>query len=69
MQEAVLDARILLFAVLLTFASALIFGLAPAVRAGSIAPLRKFRTVGRGWTASQRLMAVQIGLSVVLLSG
>lgn len=68
-QTAALDGRVLLFAIALTFLSALLFGLFPAMRAGSMTALRGARSIGRGWQVNQMIMAVQIGLSVVLLSG
>ena len=68
-QDASLDVRVLAFALGLTFVSAVLFGMAPALRAASLTTLRGARTVGHGWRVSQSLMAVQIGLSVVLLSG
>lgn len=68
-QDAGLDARVLTFALGLTLLSALLFGMVPALRAGSAIGLRGVRAVGRGWRVSQALVAVQVGLSMVLLSG
>lgn len=68
-QDAGLDARVLGFALGLTFLSALVFGMAPALRAASMTTLLGGRSVGRGWRIWQSLVAVQIGLSVVLLTG
>jgi predicted permease len=66
--DAAPDGRVLLFAIALTFASSLLLGLAPAARAASVTWLQGARSTGRGWRISQSLIALQIGLSVVLLS-
>lgn len=67
------DARVVVFALLLTAVTPLIFGLAPALAATSPTVVRALREgaavgVGRPWTAKlrQALVALQIGLALVL---
>ena len=68
-----LDARVLGFTIGVTVATALLFGLAPALRATRVDLSAQFqggtRTLGRrdGSRLSQALMIVQIALSLVLL--
>jgi predicted permease len=67
--DASLDFRVLGFALLLSIACALIFGLAPALQSPRLESLNSARTVGRGLRARQVLVALQVGLSVALLAG
>jgi predicted permease len=68
-----LDARVLSFSIACTVATALLFGLAPALRATSLDLTAEFQGGTRGLVSgrrsrlSQALMAVQIALSLVLL--
>ena len=68
-----LDARVLGFTIAVTVATALIFGLAPALRATRVDLSAQFqsgaRTIGSGGRSrlTQTLMVVQIALSLVLL--
>ena len=68
-----LDARVLGFTIAVTVATALLFGLAPALRATRVDLAAQFqggtRTLGSGGRSrlSQTLMVVQIALSLVLL--
>ena len=68
-----LDARVLGFTIAVTVATALLFGLAPALRATRVDLSAQFqggtRTLGSGGRSrlSQALMVVQIALSLVLL--
>jgi len=67
--DASLDFRVLGFALLLSIACALIFGLAPALQSPRLEALNSARTVGRGLRTRQALVALQVGLSVALLTG
>ena len=75
MVDVPLDGRVLAFTSLLTFGTAILFGLAPALRASRAATLntgtRGSATTGaRGRAGSGgALIAAQVGLSVVLLVG
>ena len=70
------DWRVLGFAAALAILTTLLFGLAPALRAGNIDPGSGLKTGGRGMTAGREhfrlqriLVASQVALSVVLLAG
>jgi len=70
------DWRVLGFAAALALLTTLLFGLAPALRAGNVAPGSVLKTGGRGMTAGRErfrlqriLVASQVALSVVLLAG
>ena len=68
------DARVLLFTVVVTLVTGLLFGLAPALRASAAAPADALRSGGRaGDTRLQRifgkgLVAAQVAFSLLLLS-
>src|SRR5262249_40272121 len=68
-----LDGRVLAFTIAVTMITALVFGLAPAVRASRVDVNAQFqsgaRTLGRGPRSrlGQALMIVQIALCLVLL--
>ena len=71
-----LNAPVLAFTVVVTALSAVLFGLAPAWRAGRTEPADVLRSHGRTATGDRRqgrlratLVVVQIGLAFVLLSG
>ncbi len=66
--QAALDIRILAFTTLLAVLSGLLFGLAPALATPRTALLNT-RTRSGGRHAGQAIVAVQIGLSFVLLTG
>ena len=70
------DWRVLGFAAALAILTTLLFGLAPALRAGKVEPGSVLKTGGRGMTAGREhfrlqriLVASQVALSVVLLAG
>ncbi|HUI43222.1 MAG TPA: ABC transporter permease [Terriglobia bacterium] len=70
------DWRVLGFAAALAILTTLLFGLAPALRAGSVNPGSFLKAGGRGMTAGREhfrlqriLVASQVALSVVLLAG
>jgi len=70
------DWRVLGFAAGLAILTTLLFGLAPALRAGGVEPGSVLKTGGRGMTAGRErfrlqriLVASQVALSVVLLAG
>jgi len=70
------DWRVLGFAAALAVVTTILFGLAPALRAGSIPTDAVLKTAGRGMTAGrqrfrlQRILVVsQVALSLVLLAG
>jgi putative ABC transport system permease protein len=70
------DWRVLGFAAALAILTTLLFGLAPALRAGNVDPGSSLKTGGRGMTAGREhfrlqriLVASQVALSVVLLAG
>ena len=70
------DWRVLGFAAGLAVLTTVLFGLAPALRAGSIPPGAVLKTGGRGMTAGRErfrlqriLVASQVALSLVLLAG
>ncbi|HEU5412050.1 MAG TPA: ABC transporter permease, partial [Candidatus Acidoferrales bacterium] len=70
------DWRVLGFAGGLAILTTILFGLAPALRAGSIPPGSVLKTGGRGMTAGRErfrlqrvLVASQVALSLVLLAG
>jgi putative ABC transport system permease protein len=71
-----LDPRVLGFMAAVAVLTCLLFGLAPAIRATSIAPASAMRTGGRGLTTGRdrfslrrALVVAQISLSLVLLVG
>lgn len=70
------DWRVLGFAAGLAILTTILFGLVPAVRAGSVPPGSVLKTGGRGMTAARErfrlqriLVASQVALSLVLLAG
>jgi putative ABC transport system permease protein len=70
------DWRVLGFAAALAILTTVLFGLAPALRAGNVSPGSVLKTGGRGMTAGREhfrlqriLVASQVALSVVLLAG
>lgn len=70
------DWRVLGFAAGLAVLTTLLFGLAPALRAGSVPPGSVLKSGGRGMSAGRErfrlqriLVAAQVALSVVLLAG
>ena len=70
------DWRVLGFAAALAVLTTVLFGLAPALRAGNAAPGSVLKTGGRGMTAGREkfrlqriLVASQVALSVILLAG
>jgi putative ABC transport system permease protein len=70
------DWRVLGFAAGLAILTTLLFGLVPALRAGSLPPSSVLKTGGRGMTAARErfrlqriLVASQVALSLVLLAG
>ncbi|MGH9789664.1 MAG: ABC transporter permease, partial [Candidatus Acidiferrales bacterium] len=70
----VLDARVLLFTTLASLLTGLLFGLAPALRwsRGDVAQAIKGAPesrLGRSFLVGKSLIAVQVGLSVILLVG
>jgi predicted permease len=75
---AVLDVslhwRVLLFTLAVTVATALLFGVAPALRAGRFSPYDAVRPLGgqaggTKWTVGGRLVVFQVALSLVLVFG
>ncbi len=71
-----IDWRLLGFAASLAVLTAVLFGLAPALRATRVAPASVMRSSGRGLTAGRErfslrrtLVAAQVAMSVVLLAG
>jgi predicted permease len=69
-----LDARVLAFAFGLTLAAGLVFGLAPAIRTSRVSPSEALRQSRSGPTPGTArfqagLVAVQVALSLVLLTG
>ncbi|UCC84256.1 MAG: ABC transporter permease [Gemmatimonadota bacterium] len=71
-----LNTMVLAFALLVSLASALIFGLLPALRATSLGPARALADAAFGSTRGQRgrrtlgaLVAAELALAVVLLAG
>ena len=71
-----MDWRVLGFAAGLAILTTILFGLAPAIRAGSASPGAVLKTGGRGMTAGRErfrlqriLVASQVALSLVLLAG
>ena len=69
LDQAKLDLRVLLFTIGVSFVSGLLFGLAPALQTHGVEMLNISRTTGRGWRISQAMVATQIALSFVLLTG
>jgi predicted permease len=70
------DWRVLGFAAGLAILTTVLFGLAPALRSGSVAPGSVLKTGGRGMSAGRErfrlqsiLVGAQVALSVVLLAG
>lgn len=71
-----MDWRVLGFAAALAILTTVLFGLAPALRAGNMPPVATLKAAGRGMTAGHErfrlqriLIASEVGLSVVLLAG
>jgi putative ABC transport system permease protein len=70
LEQASLDPRVLLFAVAATFASSLLFGIAPALRTPRVASIAGWRTTGPGRTILRSaLVTAQIAVSMILLTG
>jgi putative ABC transport system permease protein len=69
LQEATLDGRVLLFALAASACCGVLFGSGPAIRLPSAETLNTARSAGGGSGLRHALVAVQIGLSFVLLSG
>jgi putative ABC transport system permease protein len=69
LSEATLDGRVLLFALGASAFTGILFGIGPALRLPRAEMLNTARTAGGGSTLRHALVAVQIGLSFVLLSG
>jgi putative ABC transport system permease protein len=67
--QASLDSRVLAFTLATSVACGLIFGLAPALQPPRLEALNSARTTGRGLRLRQALVAVQVALSIALLSG
>jgi cell division protein FtsX len=70
------DARILIFSVLLTVATGVLFGLAPALKSAHIDPASVLKGSAQSisgrearWSLRKGLVAVQVALSLVLLVG
>lgn len=73
------DARVLSFSLTLVILAGLLFGLAPALRATAVDPVRALKASanstlrssqpGAGWSLRQALVALQFALSLVLLVG
>jgi predicted permease len=69
LQEATLDARVLLFALAMSAGCGILFGCGPALRLPRAEALNTTRAAGGGLGLRHALVAIQIGLSFVLLSG
>ncbi len=69
LQEASLDGRVLLFAIGASVFCGFLFGMVPALQAPRAEVLNAARVAGGGMRLRQILVALQIGLSFVLLSG
>jgi len=69
LQEAALDLRVLFFAIGASLFCGLLFGLAPAWQTPRAETLNAARVAGGGMRLRQLLVALQIGMSFVLLSG
>jgi putative ABC transport system permease protein len=69
LQEASLDTRVLLFAIGASVFCGFLFGIAPALQTPRAEMLNTARVAGGGMRLRQMLVALQIGLSFVLLSG
>ena len=70
------DARILLFSLVITMATGLLFGLAPALKSAHVDPASVLKGSARSisgreahWSLRKGLVAVQVALSMVLLVG
>ena len=68
LHEITLDGRILAFTTLVSALTGLLVGVAPALQIQGVQALRSARIAGRGWRISQGMVAVQVALSVVLLT-
>ena len=66
-EKATLDLRVLAFALIASLAAGLVFGIAPALRTGSLASGNRYSGPSRGGLRSI-LVATQIAVSVVLLT-
>jgi putative ABC transport system permease protein len=68
-----MDRRVLAFTTAITVVTALLFGVAPALRASAVAPMEALKEHGRGMVGAKRfglgsgLVIAQVGLSVVLI--
>jgi putative ABC transport system permease protein len=69
LQEAALDSRVLLFALAMSVGCGILFGCGPALRLPRAEELNTARVAGGGLGLRHALVAIQIGLSFVLLSG
>ena len=70
------DARVLIFSVVVTMATGLLFGLAPALKSAHVDPASVLKGSARSisgrearWSLRKGLVAVQVALSLVLLVG
>ena len=64
LQDVHLDARVLLFALLVSLATGLIFGLVPALQATRMDLNESLKEEGRGMTAGQRRHRLRSGLVI-----
>lgn len=69
LDQAALDGRVLLFALAGSLISGLVFGLAPAIQTPTAESLAGWRAVARRPLLRETLVAAQIAVSVVLLTG
>jgi putative ABC transport system permease protein len=70
LRQATVDVRVLLFTLAVSLGAGLLFGMAPALENPRAEVLAGWRSVGaRGHLFRQTLVAAQIAISVVLLSG
>ena len=70
LEDASIDMRVMLFALLASLGSGLLFGLAPAIRRPGAAVLGGWRTAGPARAGMRSvLVTVQIAITMVLLSG
>src|SRR5258708_9323689 len=69
LSEAALDGRVLLFALAASACAGILFGMGPAIRLPRAEMLNSARAAGGGSRLRHALVAGQIGLSFVLLSG
>jgi predicted permease len=72
------DARVLIFSTAIAVITGIFFGLAPAAQGAQVEPVHALKAsahgssgfgAGRGWSLKQTLVAAQLALSLVLLTG